>query len=109
MSEQKGIFQSNEFYLQNTPQLADKLIEHGAKIVQNPTETTFCVIAPALTGIRVKNLAKEYDIIKADYFERCITANTILDYSEEEIFQRRNNLHVDQWRASFLFINSQSQ
>lgn len=87
---QKGIFDGYEFYLYNAPpQLAPKLRECGAKIVQNPTETTFCVIAPQLGGIRLKNMAREYDIIRPEYLERCIESNAILDYDVSDYLSKK--------------------
>jgi DNA ligase 4 len=92
-SEKEELLSNYEFYLHNIndPILARELQENGAKIVSNPGENTFCIIADKFSGVRLKNLSTDYDIIHPDYLKRCIDQNSILEYQESDILMRKSS------------------
>ena len=93
LSEGKGLFSGYEFYLHNVkdPVLSKELQENGARLVSNPSENTFCVIADKYSGIRLKNLSNDYDTIHTDYVRRCLDQRSILEFKDSDILKKKSS------------------
>jgi len=63
-----------------------RLVELGATVVQNPSESTYCVVADK-TNLRLRNIvsAKVYDVVRMDWLVRCIEEKRLIPWTPTDM------------------------